>query len=144
MSGGWSIPLEELAKKANLDLQTVARKSTLDVFRAVGLGSPVDTGRFRANLNVSFGAPNTAVTESTDATRFEREAQKAMTLPVGGVVYITNALPYAAVLEYGQYPNPPKNPTGKTQNGYSIQAPSGMFRIAALRYNDYVKRALGQ
>lgn len=144
MSGGWSIPLEELAAKVQLDLETVARKSTLDVFRAVGLGSPVDTGRFRANLNVSYGAPDTTVTASTDAMRFEQEAQKAMTLPVGGVVYITNALPYAAVLEYGGYPNPPKNPTGKTQNGFSIQAPQGMFRIAALRYNEYVKKALGK
>jgi hypothetical protein len=144
MSGGWSIPLEELARKVQLDLETVARKSTLDVFTAVVKGAPVDTGRLRANMNVSFGAPDVTVTESTNAARGLQEAQKAATLPVGGVTYITNALPYAAVVEYGQYPNPPKNPTGKTQNGYSIQAPSGMFRIAALRYSEYVKKALNQ
>lgn len=141
---GWSIPLEDLAAAVNLDLETVARKSTLDVFTAVVKGAPVDTGRLRANMNVSFGAPNTLVTASSDASRADRELAKVATLPVGGVTYITNALPYAAVLEYGGYPNPPKNPTGKTQNGYSIQAPQGIFRLAALRYNDYVKRALGQ
>jgi hypothetical protein len=27
------------------------------------------------------------------------------------------------------YPNPPKNPTGKTINGFSTQAPKGMSRI---------------
>jgi hypothetical protein len=141
---GWSIPLDQLARKVQLDLETVARKSTLDVFTAVVKGAPVDTGRLRANMNVSYGAPDVTVTESANAARGLQEAMKAMTLPVGGITYITNALPYAVVIEYGQYPNPPKNPTGKTANGYSIQAPQGMFRIAALRYNEYVKKALNQ
>ncbi len=144
MSGGWSIPLDKLAEKVMLDVTTVARKSTLDVFTAVVKGAPVDTGRLRANMNVSYGAPDVTVTESTNAARGLQEAMKATTLPVGGVTYITNALPYAHVVEYGLYPNPPKNPTGKTQNGYSIQAPQGMFRIAALRYSEYVKKALNQ
>jgi hypothetical protein len=139
---GWSIPLDTLAAKVGLDLETVARKSTLDVFRAVALGSPVDTGRFRANLNVSYGAPDESVTNSTNAARAESEVQKALTLPIGGVVYITNALPYAAVLEYGGYPNPPQHPTGKTAGGYSIQAPHGMFRLAAMRYSEYVQKAI--
>lgn len=139
---GWSIPLESLAAKVNLDLETVARKSTLDVFSAVVLGSPVDTGRFRANMNVSYGAPDQTVTNSTNAARGMQEAQKALSLPVGGVTYITNALPYAAVIEYGGYPNPPKDPTGKTAGGFSIQAPQGMFRLAALRYSEYVAKAI--
>lgn len=141
---GWSIPLDQLAAKVQLDLETVARKSTLDVFRAVNYGAPVDTGRLRANMNVSYAAPDTTVTESTNAARADAEIQKVMTLPVGGVVYITNALPYAATIEYGGYPNPPKSPTGKTQGGYSIQAPQGMFRLAAMRYSDYVKKALSK
>lgn len=142
MSGGWSIPLDQLAAKVQLDLVTVARKSTLDVFKAVALASPVDTGRFRANLNVSYGVPDETVTASTNAARATSEVQKAMTLPIGGVMFITNALPYAAVLEYGGYPNPPKHPTGKTAGGYSIQAPHGMFRLAAMRYNEYVQKAI--
>lgn len=139
---GWSIPLESLAAKVQLDLETVARKSTLDVFSAVVLGAPVDTGRFRANMNVSYGAPDVAVTNSTNGARGLQEVQKALTLPIGGVTYITNALPYAAVLEYGGYPNPPKSPTGKTSGGFSIQAPHGMFRLAALRYSEYVQKAI--
>lgn len=142
MSGGWSIPLDKLAAKVRLDLDTAARKSTLDVFKAVILGSPVDTGRFRANMNVSFGAPDTSVTESTNAARGLDECNKALTLPIGGIQYITNALPYAGVIEYGGYPNPPKHPTGKTAGGYSIQAPQGMFRLAAMRYSEYVEKAI--
>ena len=106
--------------------------------------SPVDTGRFRANTNVSYGTPDTTVTNSTDQTRAQRELDKVMTLPICGVMYITNALPYARTLEYGLYPNPPKTPTGKTVNGYSKQTPQGMFRISAMRFNDYVQRAISK
>ena len=34
--------------------------------------------------------------------------------------------PYSGVIEEGRYPNPPKNPTGKTIGGYSTQAPKGI------------------
>lgn len=139
---GWSIPLDQLAAKVQLDLETVARKSTLDVFTAVVLKSPVDTGRFRANWNVSQGAPDATVTDSTDKGRAQTEVNKVQTLPVGGVTYLSNSLPYAQVLEYGLYPNPPKSPTGKTVDGFSKQAPQGMVRLSALEYNDYVKKAL--
>jgi hypothetical protein len=139
---GWTIPLDKLAEKVQLDLETVARKSTMDVFTAVALRSPVDTGRFRANWNVSYGAPDLSVTDSTDSARAVTEARKALTLPVGGVVYMCNSLPYAPVIEYGLYPNPPKNPTGKTVGGYSRQAPQGVVRVTAVEYNDYVQKAI--
>ena len=141
---GWSIPLDKLAEKVQLDLETTARKATLDVFTAVVLATPVDTGRARANTNVSYGAPDTTVTGSTDQSRAQRELAKVMTLPIGGVTYISNSLPYIRTLEYGGYPNPPKNPTGKTQGGYSIQAPQGIFGLAAMQFNDYVKRAISK
>jgi len=183
---GWSIPLDELAAQQMLDLTTVARKSTLDVFRAVVTRTPVGNpelwaqnataaahnqeiathnaalrqdpanltkngrlkrglkrkdimeikapagyvgGRFRANWNVTYGAPNFATTESTEKQRGYEEAQKAMTLPVGGLVYLSNGLPYGPRLEY---------------EGWSKQAPSGMIRVSALEFQDYVKRALAQ
>ena len=139
---GWSIPLDKLAEKAQLDLELTARRATLNVFTAVKFHSPVDTGRLRANFNVSQGAVDTTVTNSTDASRMDREINKVMTLPIGGVTYLSNSLSYARTIEYGEYPNPPKNPTGKTAGGYSIQAPQGFMRISALEFNDYVKRAI--
>jgi hypothetical protein len=141
---GWSIPLDKLAEKVQLDIETVARRATLNVYKAVGKRSAVDKGRFRANWNVSHGAPDTTVTNSTDASRMDREIDKVLTLPVGGVVYMSNSLPYAQKLEYGGYPNPPKNPTGKTVGGYSTQAPRGMIRISALEFNDFVQKAISK
>lgn len=38
---GWSIPLDKLAEKAKLELETVARKVTLDLFNSVIARSPV-------------------------------------------------------------------------------------------------------
>jgi hypothetical protein len=141
---GWSIPLDKLAAKVQLDIETVARKATLQVFTAVVKKSPVDTGRFRANWNVSFGVPDTSVTSSTDTARADSEVDKVQALPVGGVVYLSNSLPYAQVLEYGGYPNPPKHPTGKTKGGYSTQAPQGMARLSALEFNDFVRKAISE
>jgi lysozyme family protein len=46
-------------------------------------------------------------------------------------MYLTNSLPYAMTIEYGGYPNPPKNPTGKTIGGFSTQAPAGVVRVTA-------------
>jgi hypothetical protein len=123
----WSIPLDRLAQRAGIRLETVARKATLDVFRNVSLRSPVDTGRFRANWNVSFGAPNYATTESKNANRGKSEEAKALTLPIGGVTYMSNGLPYASRLEY---------------DSYSKQAPAGMVRITAREFSIYVQRAL--
>lgn len=43
---------------------------------------------------------------------------------------ISTGVPYAPVVEYGLYPNPPKSGKGKTEGGYSKQAPQGMVRTS--------------
>ena len=48
------------------------------------------------------------------------------------MVYIATDKVYAPIIEYGLYPNPPKNPTGRTVNGYSSQAPAGMVRVTVM------------
>ena len=112
----WSIPMDTLAARAKTDVETVARKLTLDLFRSVVLKSPVDTGRFRANWNVSYGTPDYTTTQSVERGRGLTEASKALTLPIGGVQYMSNGLPYARQLEYG----------------WSKQAPAGMVRLSVI------------
>jgi hypothetical protein len=126
VNNAWSIPLDRLAQRAQLELTTVARKVTFDLFREVVLRSPVDTGRFRANWNVTYGSPNYGVSNSTAQARGFGEAAKALTLPVGGLVYLANGLQYAAPLEFGS----------------SKQAPQGMVRLSVQRVNDFVARAI--
>jgi len=126
VSARWSQDLQALAQRTGLKMDTVIQKATLDLFRSVVLKSPVDTGRFRANWNVSFGAPDASTSESTDRARALREVQKALSFPTGGVVSITNGLPYARRLEYG----------------YSRQAPYGMVRYSVLEYRRFLLRAI--
>lgn len=121
----WSIPLDQLAKKTGLKLDTVARKVTLDLFTSVVQKSPVDTGRFKANWNVGT-TPNLSFTASTNAGRGLNEAQKAIGIPAGGVVYLSNGLPYARRLEYG----------------WSGQAPAGMVRLSVREFRQFVERAI--
>ena len=85
----------------------------------------MDTGRFKANWNVSYGAPNTTTSASTASARATAEVRKSLTLPVGGVVYLTNSLPYALRLEYG----------------WSKQAPTGMVRLTATEWRAKVAAA---
>lgn len=91
------------------------------IVRRIGLGilvrnikaSPVDTGRFRSNWNVSFGAPSTTVTTSisTEGAAISAAASEIQAFDVGASssIYLTNNLPYAESLA----------------NGTSTQAPPG-------------------
>lgn len=122
----FSVPLGEIAARANASLETVARKATLDLFRSVVMKSPVDSGRFKANWNVSYGSPDPAVTANKNAGRGLEQAAMSSTLPLGGIVYLANGLPYARRLEYG----------------WSKQAPSGMVRLSALEFDQSIREAI--
>jgi hypothetical protein len=141
---GFSIPLAQLAERMKLDLDTVARNATLEVFKGVVLKTPVDTERARGNWNVSTGAPDTSTTPTADQARGLTEVAKAASIASGGIVYLANSLPYARVLEYGEYPNPPKKGKGKTAGGFSRQAPQGMVRITAMEFSDHVQKAISE
>jgi hypothetical protein len=123
----WSIPIDRLAKKAGEDIEKVGRFATFQLFNAVQLRSPVDTGRFRGNWQ--FGKdtiPQGALNRlDTTGSLAQTEAQKAMTSPLGGVAYFVNNLPYARRLE----------------NGYSQQAPVGMVRVSVREFSKYVREA---
>lgn len=124
----WSIPIDRLAKKAGEDIEKVGRFATFQLFNAVQLRSPVDTGRFRGNWQ--FGKdtiPAGALSRlDTTGTLAQQEALRALSSPLGGVAYFVNNLPYARRLE----------------NGYSQQAPIGMVRISVREFSKYVREAI--
>ncbi len=141
----WSIPLDVLAKKINMSLEMAARQAAIEVFTRVVMRSPVDTGRFRANWNVTYNNPGTKTTANTDRSGEGKLAEIKSALlrfPVGNTFWLCNSLPYAMVLEYGQYPNPPKGGEGKSAGGFSTQAPSGMVRLTAVEFKDAVNAAI--
>ena len=111
------------------------RVTALKTFTAITFGSPVETGRFRANWFATGSKPSVKSSEGVDKSG--NSAVSAMQQVVLGlkdwsVFTYANNLPYSEVIEFGGYPNPSKE-GNKTKGGYSKQAPSGVVRINIAR-----------
>jgi len=99
------------------------RKAAIAADQTAVMGTPVDTGRARANWVVTVGKTHDAATEPEDRSgaaalaqgRKAVEAFKAG-LDEAGSIYITNNVEYIIPLE----------------NGHSKQAPQGMSEFAIL------------
>jgi len=109
---------------------SLSRKA-LDRYLPLAAGKGYIGGRFRANWNVSYGVINRAVDESnwnpaSSLAKAMTEIEKVNSLPVGGVIFLCNNLPYATRLE----------------NGWSSQAPSGMVRLSVVQWRRYVRNAV--
>ena len=122
----WSVPFDQLAEKAMLDLEVVVRRSTFQLFKSVVDLSPVDTGRFRGNWFPSHGLVLKEVSEGARSNDSYARLARVYEFPIGGVVYLTNNLPYAQRLEHG----------------WSKQAPIGMVRKSAVQFARFVRTSL--
>lgn len=155
--------IKKFAKKALDNAQTVVVETRYELSQRVIDRTPYDTiqpgdgGQAKANWNASIGAADTNITSRTDKDGNSTKA-KAVSVSKSNIAddyYLTNSLPYIAVLEYGGYPNPPKKGTyltskqskdGKSgpgyykfsQNGYSVKAPNGMVRLVVADFDNIV------
>lgn len=119
-------------------LQTIVFKVGESVVRL----SPVDTGRFRGNWQLSIDS-----TANSSLVRYDKDGQstineiasRANSFTAGQVAYIQNHVLYGNDLEYGLY----NGPTSKvTDEGFSRQAPSGMVRITEMQFDSIVAEAV--
>jgi hypothetical protein len=104
---------EQLIDKA---LTETVKKISMMALRGVVLKSPVDTGRFRGNWNVSIGAADWSTTEEVDkdgSDTLMKGNAVIRSIPEYKVIWICNGLPYARALE----------------TGWSKQAPAGMVAL---------------
>ncbi|ENR8784326.1 HK97 gp10 family phage protein [Salmonella enterica] len=121
----FTLDVKAFCEKAKKNPEIVMRQVSIKLFRAIILGSPVDTGRFRNNWFAAMGT-NPSM-ETTNYTGKEGTAAiNRMTKVVGesrGMGWteltLTNNLPYAQRLEFG----------------WSKQAPVGMVRVNIARFN---------
>ncbi|QLB44475.1 HK97 gp10 family phage protein [Mannheimia pernigra] len=117
---------EQTQQKADKALRAIALQTLIRVQKK----SPVDTGQLRRSWTVALnGFPSSYKGSDTVPSNAK----------FGDVIVIATNKPYAPMLEYGLYPNPPKKPTGKTKNGYSIQAPNGMVRITVQEMRAFIR-----
>jgi hypothetical protein len=106
----------------------VTRLVALEALSRVVMKSPVDTGRFRGNWQVSIGGRATGTLARLDPSGQQTIAAGAAVIarldrPVA--VFITNNLPYANRLE----------------NGWSKQAPTGMVAVTIAEINTHFRSA---
>lgn len=123
----WS-DLDKYAKKQNMRLEQIVRRSLLEVSRDVVLMTPVDTGRARNNWQASVNRIPTGskMGEDKSGAKAIDEASKATANAVGEVYYLINNAVYIRALEYG----------------HSNQAPNGMVRISVKNMNTILKNAI--
>jgi hypothetical protein len=119
--------LTGLMDRANREVKRQLRRTAKNVIR----DTPVKKGRLKNNWYASNRAIGIRTNKQNDPSGKKSLARvdKALArLKKGQRFYFFNNLPYARVVEYGLYPNPPKKGTGKTINGFSKKAPQGMLR----------------
>lgn len=135
------------------------KKIALTIYSKVLLNTPVDNGMLRGAWTIALDQPSDSnigkkvlagkklhaeELQHINGTLASFTSQKLVT------IWLSNAMPYVGVVEFGGYPNPPKKGTfvkarkGKTgrripntgkwviksQGGFSKQAPQGMLTLA--------------
>lgn len=112
----FSLDMSKFIEKTTNNVEAKVRVICLNLLSGITYGTPVDTGRARANWQTSIGAPKTSALEATDkiGSTTIAGAQSDVKNAPGNVFWITNNLPYIYRLEF---------------EGWSKQAPRGMVRI---------------
>jgi hypothetical protein len=115
MAGAFSADLTSFLLHCDGNIDKAHRMAVVLVAQGVVMGSPVNTGRFRANWQFGKVLPQGTVStlDTSGAATIARMAGQVTSVKAGGEVWVVNNLPYAGRLEYG----------------YSQQAPSGMVRV---------------
>lgn len=124
--------IDNWIKAAGSGIEDVVRFTSEEILKDLVGGSPIDTGRFKGNWQITF---NTVPLYALN--RYDREGAK--TIAAGNeeiakfgkgtgvtTIWFSNMLIYANALEYG----------------HSQQAPNGVMGIVALRLGVYVTEAI--
>lgn len=124
--------IDAWCKAAGDALEDVVRMTCEDILNDLVMRSPVDTGRFRGNWQITFNrAPLYAINaydQTGTKTIQNGNANIALFTKGAGItsIWFSNMLIYANALEYG----------------HSKQAPNGVMGVVAIRLGVYVTEAI--
>lgn len=127
----FALDIQRFVDKAKGNVDLVVRKVSLDLFFRVIEKSPVDTGRFKSNWQVSINSipqGTLATFDKSGASSLARVRAASVGFAAGQIIYLVNNLEYARALEYG----------------HSKQAPAGMVRLSVMEYGAVVTKAAGE
>ncbi|MDM1760697.1 MULTISPECIES: hypothetical protein [Acinetobacter] len=103
------------------------RKIISEFLQGVVLASPVDTGAFRGNNLVSIGSVDVRYdlnkVDKVGGQTIAEGNMRILQAKIGDLVYVQNNLPYSVALE----------------NGYSQQAPTGIYALTFQRVTSKYK-----
>lgn len=138
--------LREWAERTTPEqMRVVQNVAALEMLSAAVLATPVDTGHLRANWTVSVGQADPAELAQSDrggGATIKRGQAVIGGAPPFSLIYVQNNLPYAQVVDRGEFDPPDPGPTKDwkrrrvpkgtvlVRSGHSVQAPQGMSRIA--------------
>lgn len=121
----FTLAIERWGADTLIKIDKVRRASILELFQLVILATPVDTGMLRGNWQTSVNAPVVGGIDREDKGGSAAIAEALANLgSLVDVVYMVNSLPYVEKIEY---------------EGHSAQAPEGMVRKNALRWQAIVE-----
>lgn len=134
--------LNEWIESVEVKMDDIFQTIVIKVGEKVVRISPVDTGLFRGNWQLTVDEETSGVLAREDQTgdsTVAAIARKANKLTAGQVAYILNHIEYGYDLEYGTY----YGPTAKvTEEGFSRQAPKGMVRVTEAEFIPIVNEAV--
>ena len=114
---GWKNKPSNFAIEVLKDIDTHHKKIIGETLQQVITRSPVMDGEFRASHKVTLASPQNTYEKGFDLSGGATLAEGlkvASTAKIGGLVYIQSLSPYGTRLE----------------NGWSMQAPNGVFALA--------------
>jgi hypothetical protein len=120
--------LDNFNKKVPAMATVIQKKVVLEALRRLVMRTPVDTGRARANWQVTISEPSEGQVDSTDVEGNSAIAKglAALTgLPDFQVIWISNNVDYIEFLEHGS----------------SKQAPEGMLAVTVEELRNWLARA---
>lgn len=124
----FTVDLTQAIKAAEDKVETVVKASAFQLFRAIVLKTPVDTGHLAYNWQVSINKPKLEELEGVDpdksGTISRGEGEVAKWTLTDRSIWITNNVDYALKIEY---------------YGSKIKAPQGMVRISLREFNQMFK-----
>ena len=134
----FAVDVSNWTKKAQLNNEEVVRGVALKLFSSIIISSPVDEGTFRNNWFVSGVNPSNEVDPTdaagSDASAINKTASDIKKLIQWDSITFTNNLPYANAIEFGGFRGNGPNTVG----GYSKQAPAGVVRVNATRFQQLI------
>ena len=127
--GSFSAQLGEWVGATEEKMDAVFQDVVIEIGESLIMLSPVDTGRFRGNWQLTINSPSRNSLDTYDKQGYatlEKLVNSANALEMGQKAYIVNNLIYSIPLEYG----------------HSQQAPSGMVRVTLSRFQQIVNDAV--